>query len=109
VKVKVLYSAHWLHNTAVSGTTDDVWNLKCEACMLSVTVLFCVVYGNNFNRSIILLGFLPAQHFRNIFKDASLWLMYTNVNVIAEDEKLKRWKKKTPSDMKYTPYLMKIG
>jgi len=35
--------------------------------------------------------------------------MYTNVNVIAEDEKLKRWKKKTPSDMKYTPYLMKIG
>jgi len=54
-------------------TTDDVSNLKCEACMLSVTVLlFCVVYRNNFNRSIILLGFLPAQHFRNIFKDGSL-------------------------------------
>jgi len=54
-------------------TTDDALNLKCEACMLSVTVLmFCVVYRNNFNRSIILLGFLPAQHFRNIFKGSSL-------------------------------------
>ena len=40
-------------------TTDDVLNLKCEACVLSVTVLFCIVYRNNFNRSIILLGFLP--------------------------------------------------
>jgi len=35
--------------------------------------------------------------------------MYTNVNVIAKDEKLKCRKKKTLSDMKYTPYLMKIG
>jgi hypothetical protein len=54
-------------------TIDDALNLKCEACILSVTVLlFCVVYRNNCNRSIILLGFLPAQHFRTVFKDASV-------------------------------------
>jgi len=54
-------------------TNDDVQNLKYEACMLSVTVfLFFIVYRNYFNRSIILLGFLPAQHFGNMFKDASL-------------------------------------
>lgn len=35
--------------------------------------------------------------------------MYTNVNLIAEDENLKLRKKKTLSDMKYIPYLMKIG